>query len=235
MLKTLVFAMTAAAASVALAGPKEDVTDAAKKLSDASSYAWKSTSMNADGGTGAVVEGKTEKGGYTLLHITFGDNTIDMAIKGGKGAIKTDDGWKSLDEAAKGDDDQANRAKFMNRMAQSFKCPGEQAQEIASQTKELKESEGAVSGDLTEQGAKDLLLFYRPRTGESGGPEASNAKGSAKFWVKDGQLAKYETHVSGTVTFNGNDRDTDRTTTVEVSDVGSAKVEVPEDVKKKLP
>src|SRR5215469_13196902 len=140
MLKTVVLAVTVLAASVALADSKEDVTNGAKKLSDASSYAWKSTTMNADGGTGAVVEGKTEKEGYTLLHITFGDNTIDMALKGGKAAIKTDDGWKSLDEASKGDDDQANRAKFMNRMAQNFKMPGDQAQEIASETKDLKES-----------------------------------------------------------------------------------------------
>ena len=52
--------------------------------------------------------------------------------------------------------------------------------------------------------------------------------------VKDGALVKYEFHVTGTVSFNGNDFDSDRDTTVEIKDVGATKVEVPEAAKKKL-
>ena len=55
-----------------------------------------------------------------------------------------------------------------------------------------------------------------------------------KFWIKDGELSKYEFKVQGKVSFNGNERDVDRTTTVEIKDVGTTKVEVPEDAKKKL-
>jgi hypothetical protein len=62
----------------------------------------------------------------------------------------------------------------------------------------------------------------------------SEAKGSVKFWLKDGTLSKYETKVSGKINFNGNERDVDRTTTVEIKDVGTTKVEVPEEAKKKL-
>ena len=40
--------------------------------------------------------------------------------------------------------------------------------------------------------------------------------------------------MQGKVSFNGNDRDVDRTTTVEIKDVGTTKVEVPEGAKKKL-
>ncbi len=47
-----------------------------------------------------------------------------------------------------------------------------------------------------------------------------------KFWIKDGILVKYQYHVSGTVSFNGNDRDVDRTTTVEIKDVNSTKIDV---------
>ena len=64
--------------------------------------------------------------------------------------------------------------------------------------------------------------------------EIKDAKGSAKFWIKDGVLAKYEFKVTGSMNFNGNDIDVDRTTTVEIKDVGSTKVEVPEGAKKKL-
>ncbi len=40
--------------------------------------------------------------------------------------------------------------------------------------------------------------------------------------------------VPGEVSFNGNRRDVDRSTTVEIQDIGSTKIEVPEDAKKKL-
>jgi len=55
-----------------------------------------------------------------------------------------------------------------------------------------------------------------------------------KFWLKDGELTKYEFNVKGTVSFNGNDIDQDRTSTVVIKDVGSTKVTVPEEAKKKL-
>ena len=45
---------------------------------------------------------------------------------------------------------------------------------------------------------------------------------------------KYQFHVQGTVSFNGNDRDIDRTTTVEIKDVNTTKIEVSDDVKKIL-
>jgi hypothetical protein len=62
----------------------------------------------------------------------------------------------------------------------------------------------------------------------------SNAKGTVTFWLTDGKLVKFQTHVTGTVSFNGNDRDMDRTTTTEIKDVGTTKVEVADDAKKKL-
>jgi hypothetical protein len=86
---------------------------------------------------------------------------------------------------------------------------------------------------LTEAGAKAMLAFRPPRGGDEG-PTVSDAKGSVKFWVKDGQLAKYQYHVQGKVSFNGNDRDIDRTTTVEIKDVGTTKIQVSDDAKKKL-
>ena len=89
----------------------------------------------------------------------------------------------------------------------------------------------AYSGDLTDEGAKQFLVRFRP-PGNSEGP--SNAKGFAKFWIKDGILSKYEYHVKGTVNFNGQERDVDRTTTVEIKDVGSTKVKIPEEASKKL-
>ena len=76
-------------------------------------------------------------------------------------------------------------------------------------------------------------MSFRRRAGAEA-PEIKNAKGTAKFWVKDCVLSKYEYKVTGSMNFNGNDVDMDRTTTTEIKDVGTTKVVVPEAAKKKL-
>ncbi len=213
--------------------PQQVVVDAAKKLADADSYSWKQSIENAGGGGfgAGASEGKAQKGGYTWLSMTMRDNTIEAVKKGDKGAIKTQDGWRSLAEASGGD---RGPGTFMARRLQNFKAPAEQAQDLAGKVKELKQDGDVYAGDLTEDAAKSLLMFGGRRRGGGDGPEISGAKASVKFWVKDGMLAKYETKVKGSVSFNGNDRDIDRTTTVEIKDVGSSKIAVPEEAQKKM-
>jgi hypothetical protein len=65
-------------------------------------------------------------------------------------------------------------------------------------------------------------------------PAPTDAKGSVKFWLKDGAIAKMETHVSGKLSFNGNEMTIDRKSTTEIKDVGTTTLDVPEDVKSKL-
>lgn len=225
--------MSLIASTLLAADPKESVVNAAKKLADTDSYSWKQTSENANGGGfgGGGSEGKIQKGGYTWLSMTMRDNTIEALKKGEKGAIKNQEGWRSLSEASSGD---RGPGTFMARRLQDFKAPAAQAEDLAGKTKDLKQEGDLYSGDLTEEGAKSLLTFGGRRRGGGNGPEISGAKGSVKFWVKDGLLTKYQTNVKGTVSFNGNDRDVDRTTTVEIKDVGSTKLNIPEEAQKKL-
>ena len=212
---------------------KDEVKNAAKKLAEKSNYSWRTTYENAGGGGFQMgpVEGKTEKDGMTYIKVTRNDNTTEAVLKGEKGAIKmADEGWRSLADAAQ--DDQGP-GRFAARMIRNFRAPAADAEDIAAKVNELKSSDGVYSGDLTEAGAKQLMTF-RMRGGGGNGPEVSGAKGSAKFWIKDGVLTKYQYNVKGTVSFNGNDRDVDRTTTVEIKDVGTTKVSVPEEAEKKL-
>jgi hypothetical protein len=224
-------ALLAGSLLAANAAPQDELTAAAKKLADKDNYAWKQTTENAGGGGfgGGTSEGKTEKDGYLWLSMTMRDNTIEAVKKGEKGAIKTQDGWQSLSEATSGD---PGPATFIARRMQNFKAPAAQAEDLAGKTKELKQDGDVYSGELTEEGAKSQLMFGGRAGGN--GPEISGAKGSVKFWVKDGVLSKYEIKVKGTVSFNGNDRDIDRTTTVEIKDIGSTKIQVPEGAQKKL-
>jgi len=228
----LIFATLSLIATSLLAeDPKDAVTSAAKKLADKDNYSWKQTTENAGGGGfgGGKLEGKTEKSGYTWLSMSMRDNTVQAVKKGEKGALKGEEGWKSLSEALSGD---PGPATFIARRVQNFKTPAAQVEDLAGKVKDLKQDGDAFSGDLTEDGAKSQLMFGGRAGGN--GPEISGAQGSVKVWAKDGVLAKYEVKVKGKVSFNGNDRDVDRTTTVEIKDIGSTKVEVPDGAKKKL-
>jgi hypothetical protein len=224
-------ALLAGSLLAANAGPKDEVTAAAKKLADKDNYAWKQTTENAGGGGfgAGTSEGKTEKDGYIWLTMTMRDNTVEAVKKGDKGAIKTQDGWKSLTEATSGD---PGPGTFVARRVQNLKAPAAQAEDLANAVKELKKDGDVYSGDFTEDGAKSQLMFGG--RGGANAPEISGAKGSVKFWVKDGMLSKYEIKVQGKVTYNGNDREIDRTTTVEIKDIGTTKIEVPAEAKAKL-
>ncbi|MBW8863630.1 MAG: hypothetical protein JF609_01665 [Verrucomicrobia bacterium] len=241
MRKNLLFSLAVLTAGSLLAAdssPKDDVTAAATVLGAQKNYSWKTTvevGNNSPFKPGPT-EGKTEKDGYTTLSLSFNDNTSEALIKGTNAAVKTaDGGWQSAAEAAANSSGGGgfNPAMFIVRMAQNFKTPAVEAASLAAQASELKAGTNGISGDLTEAGAKSLLTFRRGGNG-GGGPAINNAKGSVTFWIAGGKLTKYQYHVSGTVSFNGNDRDVDRTTTTEIKDVNSTKIDASDEAKKKL-
>jgi hypothetical protein len=209
--------------------PKEEITQAAKQLGEKPNYTWNTTVVvpeNARFRPGPT-EGKTEKAGFTYLKLSFGDNEIEAAFKGDKGAVTTQEGWRSFAEL----EEEQGRGRFLGLMMRNAKRPVAEAAELAGFAKELKKEGDTYSSDLTEAGAKELLTFKVPGREP---PAVSNANGSVKFWLKDGGLAKYEFKLKGAIDFNGNTIDSDRTTTVEIKEVGTTKVEVPEEAKKKL-
>lgn len=231
MKKNILFSATALLAGSLLAAdssPKDDVTAAAKKLGDHANYSWKTTVVVPEGSQfrPGPTDGKTEKNGFTQLTMSFGDITVQAVLKGNKAVVTYGDaGWQSLADLENSEGPQ----RFLGRMLQNFKTPAMQAAQLVAGAKELKREGDTYSGELTEEGAKPLV------TSRGGaGATISNAKGSVKFWLKDGALAKFETKVTGKVSFEGNDRDVDRATTVEIKEIGATKVEVPEDAKNKL-
>jgi hypothetical protein len=218
--------------------PKNDVTAAANALGNQKNYSWETTTEvgNNSRFKPGPTDGKTEKDGYTSLKMSFGDNATEAVLKGTNGAIKLQDkDWQTLAEASQDDGGGGfNPGMFMARMLQNYKMPAAEAASFASEAQNLKTGTNGISGDLTEDGAKALLAFRRGGNNGGDGPTVTNPKGSVTFWITDGKLTKYQTHVTGTVSFNGNDRDVDRTTTTEIKDIGSTKVDVSDDAKKKL-
>jgi hypothetical protein len=240
MKKNLLFGLMLSVAGPLLAAdpsPKDAVIAAAAALGSEANYSWHST-VESPGGGGRFngpTDGKTEKDGYTWISMVRGDNTMLAVLKGTNGAINTpDNGWQSFKEATADDGGGGfNPTMFLARTLQNYKTPDLQVATLANQAVDLKADTNGISGDLTEDGAKALLTFGRPATGDNA-PTVANPKGSVTFSLADGKLVKYQFHVTGTVSFNGNDRDVDRTTTVEIKDVGATKIDVPDDAQKKL-
>jgi hypothetical protein len=233
-------ALLAGSLIAADSSPKEDVIAAAKKLADQSNYSWKSTlDLGANSQfTPGPTEGKTEKDGLTWLSVSFNDNTSEGVMKGTKVVVKTEEGWKTAEEAGGGGGGGGggfNPGGFMARRMQSLKTPAAEVEDLVSKAKEIKKDGDAFSGDMTEEGAKALLTAGGfGRRGGQAPPPATDAKGSMKFWIKDGALTKYEFKVSGKREIQGEVRDIERTTKVEIKDVDTTKLTVPEEAKKKL-
>jgi hypothetical protein len=227
--------MVLAAGSV-MADSKDDVKAAATALGNEANYTWQTTmDMGANSPfQPGPTDGKTEKNGYTTVTMSSGDNTSEAVLKGTNAAVKTaDNGWQTVAEATQGGGGGGfNPGMMIVRTAQNLKTPAVEAANLAGLAGDLKVDGDKITGALTEDGAKAQLSFGGRRGGTP--PTVANPKGTVTFWVADGKLVKYSFHVTGTVSRGGNDMDMDRTTTVVISNVGTTKVEVPDDAKKKL-
>jgi hypothetical protein len=238
--------MVFAAGSLMAADPKDDVSSAVKSLADAGNYSWTQTVENANGGFGSgTSEGKTQKDGLIYTTRTFNDNTFEIVVKGTNVAMNNgQDGWQTAEEmaqAAQANGGGGGGGFRGGGFARFVRTPTTAVDDVLKGVTELKMDGDAYVGDLTEDGAKALASPFRGRRGGGGGgggftpPEVTDAKGSVKFWIKDGKLSRYEFKVTGkTTNRDGDPVDLDRTTTVEIKDIGTTKITVPDDVLKKI-
>ena len=231
-MKAITLALTLLAAlAIASTGaePKDEVKAAAKKLAEKPNYSWTvvAKSQGGGGGPGGDSDGKTEKDGFTFVTLSVGNNDVEMAFKGDKAAIKRQDEWQAADEL------EGNNA-WIGRSLKAFKAPAAEAEDFLTKIEDVKKGDdGVYSGELSDAGIKEL--FTRMRRGNRGATP-SDTKGSVKFWLKEGVLSKYQYNVQGKITVGQDKREVeiDRTTTVEIKEAGTTKVNIPEDAKKKL-
>lgn len=225
---------------------KEELLAAVKKLSDAPSYAWTTTPQApaeapAEGNRrrmgGGPSEGRAEKDGLTWISAKMGENAVEGVVKGDKAAVKSAEGWKAASEFQGGQGGQQGRrdpAAGFARTLRAYKAPAAFAETLANGLKDVKVEDGVYSGELTEEAVKSLASGGRAGANPDRAPSIEGATGSAKFWVKDGVLAKYEFKIGGKMKFGEREIALDRTSVTEIKDVGSAKVEVPDEAKAKL-
>ena len=104
---------------------------------------------------------------------------------------------------------------------------------LAARVTKVEKVLDAYEGDLTEDGLHGMIS-NGSRRGDNLPPGLTSPHGNVKFWIKDGVLTKFQYRLAGSMTFNATEVKIDRETTVEIHDIGTAKVEVPEEVQRKL-
>ena len=207
-------------------------------------------------GGGGPLTGKTEKGGYTVTTSEGQNGPMVIVRKGEKTVMQNQEGaWMTTEElfaqfgggrgggqggaAPGGGQGGGRRGGGFGGGFGGGANPAEDIGALVGQAKDLKMADGAIMGSLTDEGVTQRLGRggFGGRGGGGGGqPPAAptNASGSVKFWLKDGVVSKYELQVKGTLQGGQGPIEINRTTTVEIKDVGTTKVEVPADAKKKI-
>ncbi len=224
--------------SVACASDKDDAQAAILKLANTTNYSW---TVAVEGGRGnqQPVTYKTEKDGYTTFTVAGqeGDSS-DVVMKGGKAVVKQADGWKTTADLQKAADDAGGFSPELIVLIRisNLNPPAAQAKSLIDNVHDVKKAEDGYMADLTEAMAKDLLTFKLPAGSATDFPAmiVKNAKGTLKLWTKDGVVSKMEIHLTGSRSFNGQDTEVNQITTTTVKDIGTTKVTVPDEAKKKL-
>lgn len=226
-------------ATVAYAGPTEDLQAAAAKLAAAPNLAYSVTTEIGNSQFPVIPsEIVAEKGGFMVTTMTFDGNSRQTVRKGEQVVTQNRDGeWMTMEELraqfAGGGGGGGRGAGFFGG-ANRPDAPSEIGH-LMAKLQGVRVEDGAIVGTLKPEDAATLLTFGRGGRGGGTVPAPKNAAADLKFWVKDGALAKYVVHARGTIaTPNGDERDIDVTTTTEIKDVGHTKVVVPEAAKKKL-
>ena len=220
------------AQTLSAADSTDKIANAAKELAGKPNYSWTTSTKEADGSSGRMgpIDGKAEKGGVTYLSFSVSDVPVEVYMNGEKGTAKALEGWQGFDDIAQ----TSGTAAAIVRFLRSYKAPAAESADLAKKVKELNEGEGAFSGELKEEAVKDMLLRGARRREGQDPPKIADTKGSIKFWVKEGTLTKYEINVQGKMTAGDRESDINRTTTVEIKDAGSTKIEVPAEAKEKM-
>ncbi|HVR83687.1 MAG TPA: hypothetical protein VMU54_05200 [Planctomycetota bacterium] len=216
---------------------KEDLKAAIHKLSQAENYSWSILSTNsgdtADKYGFASGEGRIERGGLAWLR-TQESPPVEVVVKGGKTAVRLDDGWALEQELTGAGAVRRHPNLAAVRSLKSRPRPAAEANELLKLVKDLSTGvDGYFTSELTPEGVKELLHKSLRTTGRAA--EVSSPTGSLAFWVRDGSLTKYEVRLRGTVTFSSPRPSTwnaDQVVTVSLFEVGTSKIDVPGDVRK---
>lgn len=217
-----------------------DVLKAAvEKLAKGTNYTWTKTFIFPDAPIhpGPII-GQIDASGYMALSQNIGNGDFAAVLKDGVGVLKLPVGWLSAAEIIQGNPEGAvNPAMLMSRVLFSVRKPDIEAAELLKQAASFTEDDkGVITEHLKESAVLTLI-----RNGVTGRPNPQSpplkaAKGKVKFWINAGMIEKYEIKLEAQMlpSARNNAVDFKPTTTVEFTNVGTTKVQVPDAARDKL-
>ena len=219
----------AAAALMFLQTVDADLASAIEKIRTAERYAFKvETSLQGgEGSQGATIEGKFQKD----LPIWMKSGELEIYRKGETLAVLRKGEWRPLE--ARDGDRRKGRGSASPATLRALRLPHEELAGLAKQFKEIRKLEAKENdqtvylGEMTEEAAKSFLDAHSERRLEGA------ASGTGRFWVTAaGEVAMVEIIVR--VKGKGKGRDAGVSRWITLSDVGTARGEVPEGAIKAL-
>jgi len=185
---------------------KETLKAAAHHLAELGNYTWRATLNRSDESVELAeralfgpAEGFQEKEGFVRIQ-TKDETPLDVVLRGGKMAVRLEDGWVSEHEMET-QGKRHSRALAFVRSLKAVPRPAAEAQDLLKHAKEVKSpSEGYFVSTLAPDAAKELLHRSVKTTGRA--PKISEAAGQLSFWVRGGTLVKYEVQLRGELTFD---------------------------------
>ncbi len=238
------------------AAPGDSVKAALDKLQAASGYAWRIT-MSSGGQSRfspGPVEGKTVKNNGTHWAFAFGERSAEAWVKDGHFAVKTDEGWcrpedlpkpppapppsppdarsRRDDHGGKPPHERGKKAGFLIKRLQSMKLPGDFAADLVAKTSNFRQNGETITGELSGAAARELLTFGSHRRDKQ--EEFADPRGTVTWLIRDGVLVQFDLQLAATFSVNGSAVPIERSSRIEIRDVGTTSLTVPDEAAKLL-
>lgn len=216
---------------------KDDLDRAIQKLADSQNFSWvaitieESTAKRPE--EAETFEGKWARSGWRMVSKPDSKAFEDAWMKDDRIAFFTPEGWKAIDLDAVEPGKKPDKSVRLAREFNQVKDPLVQARVLAGRGQSLVRHEnGLISGQVPAMDAA-LVLEHALTTGTRV-PEGASFR--VNFRIRDGFLSSFELVVTYR-SFRGKDRVEVENTlamAVDISDVGTTSIEVPEEARKAL-
>lgn len=223
------------AAQGAWADDREDVQKAARKTSELTNYSFR-IELAFEGGPGGGGHPPATQARYDKdigLYGKVGETAEFVKIADKVAFTDREGNWRRPPQGQSG----GRGYGMMGLFLRNLKAPHEDVKGLDARFKKIEKQNNrengcdVYAGELTEEAAREILPMRRILDRL----QDAEISGEAKLWVNsDGILVRYEIRCVVKANFNGNDFEMTFTRTTELSDIGTTKVEIPDEAKKLL-
>lgn len=206
----------------------DELTDAINALASQDNYQW---STSIEGGDNrrvprSTINGSTQNDGLTHAIVNSRRRDTHVVIQGDVASVTDRDGrWETvslLDEGFRSNG-------FASTTAKRIRIPHIHAQQLAQHVNNPLTKDQQVSGELDT-----AFVTQQMQSLGREGDTLRDPKGQIRFWIDDGVLQKYEYQLTGSFENGSRQRTVSLKTTVDISNVGNAKLELPRGAKDAL-